>query len=71
MKRKDFLNEIRGLSRDDLKEKARGIAEELMKLRFRLSTGQLDQTHRVRELRRNFARIQTFLKEKPAATEQR
>ena len=71
MKRRDFLNEIRGLSREDLKEKARGLSEELMKLRFRLGTGQLDQTHRVRELRRNFARIQSLLKAKPAVTEGR
>lgn len=63
MKRQNLLKEIRGLSAQDLKQRARNIAEEMMKLRFRMGTGQLEQTHRVRDLRREFARIQTVLKQ--------
>lgn len=69
MKRIDLLNELRGLPRAELQQRAKSIAEELMKLRFRMATGQLEQTHRVRQLRRDFARIQTFLR--PEAGSQR
>ena len=61
MKRRDTLKEINGLPVDDLKARVRSMSEELMKLRFRLTTGQLDQTHRIRELKRNLARAQTAL----------
>ena len=61
MKSAEFLKEIRGLSKDDLKQRARQTAEELMKLRFRVATGQLDQSHRIGLLKRNLARIQTVL----------
>jgi large subunit ribosomal protein L29 len=62
MKRTDFLKEIRGLSREDLVQRARSLAEELMKLRFRKSTGQLEQFHRLQQLRRDFARIKSTLR---------
>ena len=50
-----------GLSSEDLKEKARSIGEEMMKLRFRHTTGQLEQTSRLELLRKNLARVKTFL----------
>lgn len=62
MKTKEFLKEIKGLSREDLKEKARSIAEELMKLRFRKVSGQVEQSHRLGQLRRNLARVQTQIR---------
>jgi len=61
MKSKDFLKEIKGLSKDDLKAKAVTVAEELMRLRFKRATGQLQQSHRVGELRRSLAQIKTVL----------
>ena len=41
--------------------------EELMKLRFQQVTGQLTDTSRLRILRREIARMQTILREKPVA----
>jgi large subunit ribosomal protein L29 len=61
MKKTEFLNELKGKSVADLDKQARTIAEELMKLRFRKVTGQVEQSHRIRELRRNLARLQTVL----------
>lgn len=64
MKSKQYLTEIRGLSKDDLKLRAKQVAEELMKLRFRAAGGQQTQTHRIGALKRDLARIQTILAEK-------
>ena len=61
MKRRDFLKEMKGLSDEALKIKARELAEEHMKLRFRLSSGQLEQGHRLQQIRRNLARVLTRL----------
>lgn len=51
----------------DLKAKALGLAEELMKLRFRKASGQQQQTHRMREARRGLAQVQTVLREKASS----
>ena len=60
MKKTDFNGEISGMSLDDLKKKVQEIQEELLKLRFRKRvSGQLDQTHRLKELSRNLARVKT------------
>jgi large subunit ribosomal protein L29 len=67
MKRKDYIGEIRGLSEQDLAERARTLSEELMKLRFRNASGQLDQHHRVREAKTSLARVLTVLKQKRQA----
>jgi len=61
MKRKEFLAELSRLSLGELEERACAIAEELMKLRFRKGSGQLEQTHRLGELKRNLARVRTMM----------
>jgi large subunit ribosomal protein L29 len=61
MKKTEFLNEIKGKSITDLDAKARTMSEELMKIRFRKVTGQVEQSHRIRELKRNLARVQTAM----------
>lgn len=62
MKSGNFKDEIKKLGEADLKEKARSVSEELMKLRFRRTIGQLAQGHLFKELRRNRARVLTQLK---------
>lgn len=62
MKKKNLLIELRKLSPSELKTRARDTADELMKLRFRRVASQLDQTHRLRELRRDLARILTLVR---------
>jgi large subunit ribosomal protein L29 len=63
MKRKDNLKELRGLDRQTLLERAQGISEELMKLRFRKAARQLEQSHRIKEQRRQLARVRSMVSE--------
>jgi large subunit ribosomal protein L29 len=60
MKKKQ-LEEMKGMAPAELVEKARSLAEELMRVRFKKASGQLQTPHRLRELRRNIARVQTIL----------
>ena len=64
MKQKDLIKELRGMTPPDLKKRALEIAEELMKLRFQRRTGQLEQSHRLNELKKELARIKTILAER-------
>jgi ribosomal protein L29 len=61
MKRKDLLAEIRALKPAELTARARSLGEELMKLRFRKSSGQLEQAFRVGQAKRELARVLTEL----------
>ena len=54
--------EIRALSADDLQSKLKEARAELFNLRFQLATGQLDNTARVKEVKKDIARIQTEMR---------
>jgi large subunit ribosomal protein L29 len=64
MKSRDLMNELKELSTDQLKVRAKQLAEEGMKLRFRKVASQLDTPHRIREVRRNLARARTILRQR-------
>ncbi len=55
--------EIRKLSVEEIQVKLADSREELMKLRFQQVTGQLTDTNRLRQLRRDIARFETILNE--------
>ncbi len=55
--------ELRDLPYDKLAERMAEAKEELFNLRFRLATNQLDNSARLRELRREMARISTVMRE--------
>lgn len=61
MKRKEIIAELRGMNVDALQAKAKDLSEELMKLRFRKASGQLEQQQRLGEVKRNLARTKTEL----------
>jgi ribosomal protein L29 len=61
MKRRDFLKEIAGLDKAALQGKANQLGEELMRLRFKQATNQLEKGHLLKETRRQLARVQTAL----------
>ena len=61
MKKIDMLKELRGMEASGLAEKALTLKEELMKLRFRQASGQLEQAHQIPHLRRNLARVRTAI----------
>ena len=58
--------EIRELSPEEIKTKIREIREQLLQLRLRKQTGQVEKTHELRTLRKDFARLETILNEKKA-----
>ncbi|WP_291318715.1 50S ribosomal protein L29 [Desulfonatronospira sp.] len=60
--------EIRKLSAADMQKQLHGFRQELFNLRFQHSTGQLENTQRMTQVRKNIARILTILKEKEAGT---
>jgi len=59
--------EIRELATDVLEAKAIELKEELFKLKFQLSLGQFSNTAKIREVRRDIARIKTIIKERALA----
>ena len=61
MKSKDYTNNLKGMSADELKDELEHAKKELFNLRFQNATNQLDNTSRIKEVRRNIARIQTVL----------
>ena len=56
--------ELRAVSAEDLAEKLAESKEELFNLRFQNATGQLDNTARLRAVRKDIARIYTVMRER-------
>jgi large subunit ribosomal protein L29 len=55
--------ELRTLTRDELEQRLREAREELFNLRFQQKTGQLSNPLRIREVRKDIARLMTLLSE--------
>lgn len=58
--------ELREKSVDDLNEELHALLREQFNYRMQKASGQLAQTHKVGEVRRNIARVRTVLNEKKA-----
>lgn len=69
VKIKDYVEDLRGKSAADLQEELVAAKKELFNLRFQNATNQLDNTSRIKEVRKNIARIQTLIVEKANAAE--
>ena len=67
MKTKEFMNGIADMSMAELNDELVAAKKELFNLRFQNATNQLDNTSRIKEVRRNIARIQTVITEKARA----
>ena len=63
MKVNELKKELKGLSTAELVEKENELKQELFNLRFQLATGQLEGTARIREVRKQIARIKTALRQ--------
>ena len=61
------IDEVRGLTPDQLAESLISLKKEQFNLRFQAATGQVEKTHRVNEVRKDIARIKTVLRGKTAA----
>lgn len=58
------VNEIRDLTTAEIEEKVKSLKEELFNLRFQLATGQLENTARIREVKKSIARMKTIIRER-------
>jgi large subunit ribosomal protein L29 len=56
--------DIRGKSPDEMKADLIGLRKEAFNLRFQVANGQLENTARIREVRRDIARIKTIMRGK-------
>ncbi len=66
-KTKERVAELRLLGDQELVERLGTARRELFNLRFQLATGQLDNSSRLGEVRRDIARLTTFLREREIA----
>ena len=67
MKSNKFVEELKIKSDAELAQELVAAKKELFNLRFQNATNQLDNTARIKEVRRNIARIQTVITEKARA----
>ncbi|EDS72341.1 50S ribosomal protein L29 [Anaerofustis stercorihominis] len=56
--------DIRNMSEQELNNQLSSLKEELFNLRFQHATGQLDNPLKIREVKRDYARVKTVLRER-------
>ena len=59
-------NEIREMSSQDLEKKLKELKQELFNLRFQHAINQLDNPHKIADVKKDIARVMTVLNEKNA-----
>ena len=64
MKINKYVEDLKAKSAAELQEELVAAKKELFNLRFQNATNQLDNTSRIKEVRRNIARIQTLIAQK-------
>jgi large subunit ribosomal protein L29 len=67
MKSKERFSNLKAMSTDQLSDELLSLKKEQFNLRFQRATGQLENTGRVREVRRDIARVKTLQRQKAAA----
>lgn len=66
MKRKEKVQELRNITRDELLQKEKNLKEELLKLNAQRYSGRVEKPHMFASLKKDIARIKTILNEKKA-----
>ena len=69
MKTNEFVKDLNTKSAAELNDELVTAKKELFNLRFQNATNQLDNTSRIKEVRKNIARIQTVIAQKANAAE--
>jgi large subunit ribosomal protein L29 len=69
VKIKDYVKDLKEKSVAELNDELVAAKKELFNLRFQNATNQLDNTNRIKEVRKNIARIQTVIAEKAKAAQ--
>ena len=59
-----ILTEYKDASEEELQEIIGGLSKELFELRMQKSTGQLGQTHLIKQVKKNIAKIKTLMAER-------
>jgi large subunit ribosomal protein L29 len=67
MKSKQRASDLNAMSKDQLSDELLNLKKEQFNLRFQRATGQLENTGRVREVRRDIARVKTLQRQKSAS----
>ena len=67
MKIKEYVEDLNKKSAAELNDELVAAKKELFNLRFQNATNQLDNTSRIKEVRKNIARIQTVISSQKAA----
>ena len=67
MKSNKYIEELKTKSVDELQQDMVAAKKELFNLRFQNATNQLDNTARIKEVRKNIARLATVITEKSRA----
>ena len=67
MKQTQRTSDLKQMSKDQLQDELLKLKREQFNLRFQRATGQLENTNRVREVRRDIARIKTLQQQGAAA----
>jgi len=63
---KELKEQMRGATLDEVRGKQRELSDQLFRLRFQFAGGQSDTLRKIRELRRDIARVETILGEREA-----
>jgi large subunit ribosomal protein L29 len=61
---KEQKEQARELTLDEVRRKERELSDQLFRLKFQYASGQTDTLRKVRELRRDIARVKTILRER-------
>ncbi len=62
------MKELQGVSEAELAEKEQQFEQELFNLRFQLATGRIENTMKIRQAKRDIARVKTVLRQQAIAT---
>ena len=66
MKTTKFVKDLRAMSAEELNAKLKELKEELFNLRFQHAINQLDNPHKIADVKHDIARVMTVLREKNA-----
>jgi large subunit ribosomal protein L29 len=66
MKKVDYLKELRGMSQEALNERVADLQEELMNIRFKHASGQLEKSSELSSIRERIAQVKTVINEQNA-----
>ena len=67
MKMREYREDLQSKTAEELQQQLVDAKKELFNLRFQNATNQLDNTSRIKDVRRNIARIQTVITQKSKA----